>query len=186
MERFAYSAYGTPTITDASGTARTTMAIGNRYTYTGREWDETLTLFHFRARKFDSASGGLAGRDPLGCVDSECLYQIGFCLFRTDPYGEKTQTGDDDSKITHKTNVQKRTTTSTQGLAQDAIIQKIERITQNGIRTPKSGKAALPQVLLGKYLFVNAKRSQYSTMTIASTMRDWTRKRAIKPREQND
>ncbi len=40
VERYAYTAYGTPTITDASGTTRTTTAIGNRYTYTGREYDE--------------------------------------------------------------------------------------------------------------------------------------------------
>jgi RHS repeat-associated protein len=66
VERYAYSAYGAPTITDASGTTRTTTAIGNRYTYTGREWDETLALYHYRARMYDSVGGRFVSRDPIG------------------------------------------------------------------------------------------------------------------------
>ncbi len=34
-ERYAYTAYGTPTITDASGTTLNATAEGNRITYTG-------------------------------------------------------------------------------------------------------------------------------------------------------
>ncbi|MFN7877736.1 MAG: hypothetical protein ACK5PB_20625 [Pirellula sp.] len=49
-ERYAYTAYGQPIILYASGTVLTTSAVGNRNTYTGREWDETLGLHHFRAR----------------------------------------------------------------------------------------------------------------------------------------
>lgn len=37
VERYAYTAYGQPTFTDASGTPLTTSAENNRYTYTGRE-----------------------------------------------------------------------------------------------------------------------------------------------------
>ncbi len=65
-ERYAYSAYGTPTITNASGTARTATAIENRYTYTGREYDEGLDLYHYRARLYDSASCRFCSRDPIG------------------------------------------------------------------------------------------------------------------------
>jgi hypothetical protein len=43
---YAYTAYGTPTVTDASGTVLTSSADNNRYTYTGREWDSSLTLYH--------------------------------------------------------------------------------------------------------------------------------------------
>jgi hypothetical protein len=43
-ERYAYTAYGQPTILNASGSVLTSSAIGNRYTYTGREWDESLGL----------------------------------------------------------------------------------------------------------------------------------------------
>ena len=34
--------------------------------YTGREWDETLNLYHYRARLYDSISGRFLGRDPIG------------------------------------------------------------------------------------------------------------------------
>ena len=35
-ERYAYDAYGTPTVLDASGSPLASSAEGNRYTYTGR------------------------------------------------------------------------------------------------------------------------------------------------------
>lgn len=41
-ERYAYTAYGQPTILNASSTPIASSAISNRYTYTGREWDATL------------------------------------------------------------------------------------------------------------------------------------------------
>jgi len=69
-ERYAYSAYGTPTITDAAGTARTTSAENNRYTYTGREFDEALELYHYRARMYDSASGRFCSRDPIAYTNT--------------------------------------------------------------------------------------------------------------------
>ncbi|MFN7731628.1 MAG: hypothetical protein ACK5OB_06990, partial [Pirellula sp.] len=37
-ERYAYSAYGQPTILGASGSILSASTISNRYTYTGREW----------------------------------------------------------------------------------------------------------------------------------------------------
>ena len=46
-EGYSYSAYGQLSIFDGSGTARTSTAEANRYTYTGREWDEELELYHF-------------------------------------------------------------------------------------------------------------------------------------------
>ena len=54
VERYAYSAYGTPTITNDNGTEQATSAVGNRYTFTGREWDTALALYHYRARMYDS------------------------------------------------------------------------------------------------------------------------------------
>ncbi|WP_218933574.1 RHS repeat-associated core domain-containing protein [Rubripirellula lacrimiformis] len=66
MERYAYSAYGTPTIMDASGTVLAASAENNRYLYTGREYDEVLDLYHYRARMYDSASGRFCSRDPIG------------------------------------------------------------------------------------------------------------------------
>jgi RHS repeat-associated protein len=74
-ERYAYTAYGLPTITDASGTVRTSSAIGNRYTYTGREWDGTLGVYHYRARMFEATVGRFCSRDPIGYVDGKNLFQ---------------------------------------------------------------------------------------------------------------
>jgi RHS repeat-associated protein len=89
-ERYAYSAYGTPTITDASGTTRTTTAIGNRYMYTGREWDESLALYHYRARMYDSVGGRFVSRDPIGFDGSRYSlygYVSGHPLTGVDPSG---------------------------------------------------------------------------------------------------
>ncbi|MFN7876838.1 MAG: RHS repeat-associated core domain-containing protein [Pirellula sp.] len=68
-ERYAYTAYGQPTILNASGSVLTSSAIGNRYTYTGREWDETLGIHHFRARWMSPLAGRFLGRDPIGYLD---------------------------------------------------------------------------------------------------------------------
>jgi RHS repeat-associated protein len=65
-ERYAYSAYGQPTILDASASVLTSSAVGNRYTYTGRGSDETLGLHHFRARWMSPLAGRFLGRDPIG------------------------------------------------------------------------------------------------------------------------
>jgi RHS repeat-associated protein len=89
-ERFAYSAYGQPTILDASGSALSTSSISNRYTYTGREWDATLGLHHFRARWMSPSAGRFLSRDPIGFRGSGWgLYEFvhGRTLLRVDPSG---------------------------------------------------------------------------------------------------
>ena len=76
-ERYAYSAYGQPTILDASASVLSSSAINNRYTYTGREWDSTLGLHHFRARWMSPETGRFMGRDPIGYEGSEWhLYEF--------------------------------------------------------------------------------------------------------------
>lgn len=74
-ERYAYTAYGLPTITDGSGTVRTSSAIGNRYTYTGREWDGVLGLYHYRARMYEATVGRFCSRDPIGYEDGPSQYE---------------------------------------------------------------------------------------------------------------
>jgi RHS repeat-associated protein len=66
VERYAYSAYGQVTIADASGSVISNSAIANRYTYTGREWDEGLSLYHYRARMYDPVGGRFVSLDPIG------------------------------------------------------------------------------------------------------------------------
>lgn len=77
-ERYAYSACGQPTILDGSGSVLSTSSISNRYTYTGREWDATLGLHHFRARWMSPSAGRFLGRDPIGYEDGLACAQV--CL----------------------------------------------------------------------------------------------------------
>jgi RHS repeat-associated protein len=70
-ERYAYTAYGQPTILDGSGSVLSSSAINNRYTYTGREWDQTIGLYHFRARWMSGLTGRFLTRDPIGFEGSK-------------------------------------------------------------------------------------------------------------------
>jgi RHS repeat-associated protein len=89
-ERYAYTAYGLPTILNASATIIATSAISNRYAYTGREWDATLGLHHFRARWMSPIAGRFLGRDPIG-FDGSRWNLFSYCeagpLRRVDPSG---------------------------------------------------------------------------------------------------
>jgi RHS repeat-associated protein len=91
-ERYAYSAYGTTTILDASLSPLAASAVGNRYMYTGREWDETLALYHYRARMYDSVGGRFVSRDPIGFWDGPSLYYGYFALNGVDPTGLAEET----------------------------------------------------------------------------------------------
>jgi RHS repeat-associated protein len=90
MERYAYDAYGTPTILDSSLSPLASSNSLNRYTYTGREFDETLGLYHYRARMYDSVAGRFCSRDPIG-FDAGDLnvyrYVSSQPLHRIDPSG---------------------------------------------------------------------------------------------------
>jgi RHS repeat-associated protein len=87
VERYTYTAYGTLGIFAADGTVRTISTYANRYTYTGREYDADLNLYHFRARWYDPATGVFISRDPLGYVDGMSLYREYFGLGGADPLG---------------------------------------------------------------------------------------------------
>ncbi len=89
-ERYAYTAYGQPTILDGSGSVLSSSSINNRYTYTGREWDATLGLYHFRARWMSGLAGRLMGRDPIGYLAvARTFYEYAFSTSTSfiDPLG---------------------------------------------------------------------------------------------------
>jgi RHS repeat-associated protein len=90
-ERYAYTTYGQPTICNASGSpiGNQQSQIANRFTYTGREWDETLGLHHFRARWMSSLAGRFLGRDPIGYEDGLSTYTfvLNSPLDASDPSG---------------------------------------------------------------------------------------------------
>ena len=89
-ERYAYTAYGQLTILDASASVLSSSAINNRYTYTGREWDATLGLYHFWARWMSPIVGRFVNRDPTSYKGSPFdLYEYAraSALKRVDPTG---------------------------------------------------------------------------------------------------
>ncbi|MCU0712986.1 MAG: hypothetical protein MUC43_13075 [Pirellula sp.] len=88
-ERYAFAAYGQPTIYNASGSPirNQQSQIANRFTYKGHEWDETLCLHHFRARWVSPLAGRFLGRDPIGYDDGLSLYRSYMSLFDFDPHG---------------------------------------------------------------------------------------------------
>ncbi len=88
IERYAYTAYGKMDVLTASGTSRAWSTNANRYTYTGREWDDTSMMFYFRARWYEPVLGRFMGRDPVGYVDGPSQYLQYFSLSRTDPSGK--------------------------------------------------------------------------------------------------
>jgi RHS repeat-associated protein len=103
-ERYAYTAYGQPTILDASASVLNSSAINNRYTFTGREWDATLGLHYFRARWMSPSAGRFLTRDPIGYFGSDFdLYEYVSSgpLVYVDPVGNfLTRPGDDDREHT--------------------------------------------------------------------------------------
>ncbi len=71
VERIAYAAYGQPTFMNAAGTVQSTSPNSIRYSYTGRQWDASLQLHHFRARWMGPVTGRFLGREPIGYAGSE-------------------------------------------------------------------------------------------------------------------
>ena len=141
-ERYAYSAFGTPTITDASGTARTTTAVGNHYTSTGREWDAALALYHYRARMYDSVAGRFCSSDPIKFEGSKWNvyeYANGRTLVESDPSGLGVITFI--KWVCKKTNTRKTTT----------VARKLERrvVMPTQPATPP-GKEFLNSELIGE------------------------------------
>ena len=107
-ERYAYSAYGQPTILDASASVLSSSAINNRYTYTGREWDATLGLHHFRARWMSPSAGRFLSRDPIGFEGNAWdLYEFvrGRSLGYLDPSGTLQVSGGTSNPVGPRTPV---------------------------------------------------------------------------------
>jgi RHS repeat-associated protein len=72
VERYDYTPYGevtflspggAPLLDPATGLPRTSSAVGNVYTFTGREFDAETGLMHFRARTYSAKLGRFIQRD---------------------------------------------------------------------------------------------------------------------------
>jgi len=91
VESYEYDAYGNTKVFNASGTELTESAIGNRYTFQGREIDWATGLYYFRARWYNPVSGRWLSKDPIGIAGGLNLYvfvsnnPVNFI----DPFGRK-------------------------------------------------------------------------------------------------
>jgi len=95
VEQYEYSDYGELTIKDAYGTPLTQSAIGNRITYTGREWDNQINAYYYRERYYSpismiflsssvyskdiEESYAYAGNSPIGLKDPFGLMKTENC-----------------------------------------------------------------------------------------------------------
>ena len=101
VERYSYDAYGMPSTTDDAGNAIPVnawltphSAIGNPWTFTGRQFDEESGLYFYRARHYDAVRGRFLQRDPHQFVDGMNLYAYvtNNPVNLTDPYGQEVNT----------------------------------------------------------------------------------------------
>ncbi|MEQ8767250.1 MAG: RHS repeat-associated core domain-containing protein [Planctomycetota bacterium] len=65
VESYDYTPFGIPTIYDSQGQVVSSSPTGNRFLYTGREWDHEIQLYHYRARTYDPHYGVFLQEDPL-------------------------------------------------------------------------------------------------------------------------
>ncbi|MFP4474495.1 MAG: RHS repeat-associated core domain-containing protein [Desulfatibacillaceae bacterium] len=75
VETYGYDPYGMPTIMDPSGNVRANSTIGVTRLYTGRDWEEEVGLYYYRARYLNPRLGRYMSPDPLGYADGLNLYE---------------------------------------------------------------------------------------------------------------
>jgi len=68
VERYSYDVFGEPTIRDSGDVTRDSSAYGNRFMFTGRDYDDETGLYYYRARYYSPAIGRFLSADMLGTV----------------------------------------------------------------------------------------------------------------------
>jgi RHS repeat-associated protein len=73
-EKYSYDVYGKPTIREPNDAIRATSQFGNRYMFTGREYDAATGLYYYRARYYKPSLGQFMQTDPIGYPGGLNLY----------------------------------------------------------------------------------------------------------------
>ena len=94
VETIEYQAYGRPTIKDRTGAVFDRSTVGNPYLYTGREYDDILGLFYYRARYFSPDIGAFIQEDPINIYGGLNYYRYAGNnpINQSDPLGLKPVT----------------------------------------------------------------------------------------------
>ena len=74
VERYSYDVYGAPSITDGAGSSLSASALGNRFMFTGREYDQETGLYYYRHRYYDPRIGRFLSRDYPQFLGQSNLY----------------------------------------------------------------------------------------------------------------
>ncbi|MBN2019549.1 MAG: hypothetical protein JW749_04925, partial [Sedimentisphaerales bacterium] len=65
LERYSYDVFGKPEIRNTNDEILTTSALGNRYLFTGREYDVETGNYYYRARYYSPKLGRFLQPDPV-------------------------------------------------------------------------------------------------------------------------
>ncbi len=74
-EKYKYDPYGKPAIYNAANTVIPSSIAGNRFGFTGQEYDSANGNNHFYFRNYDPESGTFNQRDLIGYADGTGMYQ---------------------------------------------------------------------------------------------------------------
>ncbi len=75
VETYSYDPFGRQTIRNSSGNPVSASAIGNRFGFTGQEYNNSTGYNHFLFRQYAPQTGSFSQPDPLGCADGMNMYR---------------------------------------------------------------------------------------------------------------
>lgn len=75
LEKYRYDDFGNTTLLNPQGNVITASAIGNRFLFTGQEYETEQKSYQFPMRNYTPTTGVFTQRDPIGYADQMALYQ---------------------------------------------------------------------------------------------------------------